>query len=198
MFPQCYLNYMNACQRVMPVMPGSFPSSFPGMMPMPGPGVVPVPMQSPVGFTGMYEGGEDMMSDGMMQGTGMGGNMVPGPGVAGISQGMAPGGTGTGQGVMPGGAGTGVLPSQVPLMTSPFETAPGSPTDLDVEYTQGFLRTQIGKRVRVTFLLGTSTLQDREGILDRVGISYVIIRETQTNNITLCDIYSIKFVYIVQ
>lgn len=181
MFPQCYLNYMNACQRVMPVMPGTFP----GMMQMPATGVAPMPMpmptQTPVGFPSMSQGGEDMM-DGMMQGTGMGGNMVPGG--AGAGQGMAPG------------SGTGVLPSQVPLMTSPFETAPGSPTDLDVEYTQGYLRTQIGKRMRVTFLLGTNTIQDREGVLERVGVSYIILKEAQTGNLTLCDIYSIKFVVI--
>ena len=50
--------------------------------------------------------------------------------------------------------------------------------------------------MRVTFLLGTNTVQDREGVLEKVGISYIILRETQTNNLTLADIYSIKFVTI--
>lgn len=77
-----------------------------------------------------------------------------------------------------------------------FEQAPGAPTTLGVEYTQGYLKTQIGKRVRITFLLGTNTLQDRVGILTDVGISYVIIREVDTNVSTLGDIYSIKFVDI--
>lgn len=79
---------------------------------------------------------------------------------------------------------------------SPFEIQPGAPAVLSTEYTQGYLRTQIGKRMRVTFLLGTSQIQDREGILEDVGISYIILRETQTNNLTLCDIYSIKFAVI--
>lgn len=86
-------------------------------------------------------------------------------------------------------------PPQMP-MPSPFEMAPGSPIQQDVNYTQGYLRTQIGKRVRVTYLLGTSTLQDRTGILERVGISYIIVRNEETNTRELSDIYSIKFVVI--
>ncbi len=86
------------------------------------------------------------------------------------------------------------LKTQTP--PSDFEQAPGSPTYLDTGYTQGYLRTQIGKRVRITFLLGTNLIQDREGILEEVGISYVIIKELDTNNRTLCDIYAIKFVLI--
>jgi len=168
---------MNACQRAIPVMPGTFPGmmpmTVPGTVPMQGPIPMAMPSQGSGDFSSMSQGGEDMM-DGMMQGTG---------------QGMVPGGA-------PVTAGGGTLPSQVPLFTSPFETAPGSPTGLDVEYTQGYLRTQIGKRMRVTFLLGTNTIQDREGILEKVGVSYIILKEAQTGNLTLCDIYSIKFVVI--
>ena len=76
-----------------------------------------------------------------------------------------------------------------------FEMAPGSPVQQDVNYTQGFLRTQIGKRVLVSFLIGTNTYQDRTGILEAVGISYIILRE-ETNQRLMCDIYSIKFVRI--
>ena len=83
-----------------------------------------------------------------------------------------------------------------PMNPSDFETAPGSPTTLGTEYTQGYLKTQIGKRMRVTFLLGTNLIQDRTGILEEVGISYIILREDETNNLVLCDIYSIKFVNI--
>ena len=79
---------------------------------------------------------------------------------------------------------------------SDFEIAPGSPTELDINYTQGFLRTQIGKKMRITFLLGTNTIQDRNGTLEKVGISYVIIKDIDTTTSTLCDIFSIKFVTI--
>ena len=86
---------------------------------------------------------------------------------------------------------------QQTLELSPnFQQAPGSPTILDINYTQGFLRTQIGKRMRITFLLGTNTIQDRNGTLEQVGISYIIIRDIDTTTSTLCDIYSIKFVTI--
>ena len=90
------------------------------------------------------------------------------------------------------------IPAPQPMTPSDFEKAPGSPTDLGTEYTQGYLRTQIGKRMRVTFLLGTNTIQDRTGILRDVGISYIVLREEETNSDVLCDIYSIKFVNIFQ
>lgn len=76
-----------------------------------------------------------------------------------------------------------------------FEMAPGAPVQQDVNYTQGFLRTRIGRRVLISFLIGTNTYQDRTGILERVGISYVILREPEGTEL-LCDIYSIKFVRV--
>lgn len=76
-----------------------------------------------------------------------------------------------------------------------FEAAPGSPVQQDVNYTQGYLRTQIGKRMLVSFLIGTSTYQDRTGVLEKVGISYIILKEPEGTEL-LCDIYSIKFVRI--
>ena len=85
---------------------------------------------------------------------------------------------------------------QTQLSPGEFENSSGSPTSLGIEYTQGYLKTQIGKRVRVTFLIGTNLIQDRTGTLLQVGISYIILRETDTNSKVLCDIYSIKFVNI--
>lgn len=79
---------------------------------------------------------------------------------------------------------------------SNFSTAPGSPTLLGVEYTQGYLRSIIGKRIRVTFLIGTDSLTDRTGILEEVGISYIVVRDVNSGVHTMCDIYSIKFVTI--
>lgn len=76
-----------------------------------------------------------------------------------------------------------------------FEMAPGSPVQQDINFTQGFLRTQIGKRMLVSFLIGTNTYQDRTGVLERVGISYIILKEEEGTEL-LCDIYSVKFVRI--
>lgn len=67
-------------------------------------------------------------------------------------------------------------------------------TVLSTAYTQGYLKTQIGRKVKVEFLIGTSMLIDREGTLVDVGTSYIIIRETETDDLLLCDMYSIKFV----
>ena len=63
-------------------------------------------------------------------------------------------------------------------------------------YTPAFLREQIGKFMRVEFLIGTTNLTDRIGILEDVGASYILLRSVESNNLVYCDIYSIKFVTI--
>lgn len=63
-------------------------------------------------------------------------------------------------------------------------------------YTPGFLREQIGKLMRVEFLIGTNNLTDRIGILEDVGASYILLRSIENDNLVYCDIYSIKFITI--
>ena len=63
-------------------------------------------------------------------------------------------------------------------------------------FTPAFLREQIGKLVRIEFLIGTNDLEDRTGILEDVGVSYVLLRSIESGNLLMCDIYSIKFVVI--
>lgn len=113
---------------------------------------------------------------------------MPGPQAAGQPQPMAqPMG---GQTMMPG------QMMQIPMTGAApvdFDMLPTTPV-FDIEYTQGYLKTQIGKRVKVEFLIGTNMLIDREGTLMDVGISYIIIQEVETDDLLLCDIYSIKFV----
>ena len=127
---------------------------------------------------------------------------LPMEGQGGQTSGMPGGQTGQMPGQMgqiPGQMGqTGQVPGQEPGGQFPenFVEAPGSPTVLGPEYTQGYLRTIIGRKVRVVFLIGTNTIQDRVGTLTDVGISYIILREEETNLDVLCDIYSIKFVNI--
>lgn len=65
-------------------------------------------------------------------------------------------------------------------------------------YTPAFLREQIGKLVRVEFLIGTNNLTDRTGILEDVGASYILLRAIESGNLLYCDIYSIKFVSIAE
>lgn len=64
-------------------------------------------------------------------------------------------------------------------------------------FTPGFLRTQIGRKMRVEFLLNQGPLVDRTGTLLAVGASYILLRLIESDDIMMCDIYSIKFVTIL-
>lgn len=71
------------------------------------------------------------------------------------------------------------------------------PTALNEEglqYLNGFLLTQIGKRVTVELLIGSNTMQSRTGTLIGVGANYILLNEFPSNNVVSCDFYSIKFV----
>ena len=64
-------------------------------------------------------------------------------------------------------------------------------------YTAGFLRNFIGCNMRVEFLIGTTgALVDRIGVLMEVGASYIVLQPFQTDDLLMCDMYSIKFVTI--
>ena len=63
-------------------------------------------------------------------------------------------------------------------------------------YTPAFLREQIGKLMRVEFLIGTNNLVDRIGFLADVGASYILLRSVENDSLIYCDIYSIKFITI--
>ena len=63
-------------------------------------------------------------------------------------------------------------------------------------YTPAFLREQIGKLMRVEFLIGTNTMTDRIGILEDVVASYILLRSFENDSLVYCDIYAIKFITI--
>jgi hypothetical protein len=94
---------------------------------------------------------------------------------------------------VPLGTTSGDMPTNIASVPVSSAVLPQDPV-MDIEYTQGYLRTQIGKRIKVEFLIGTDMFVDREGTLVDVGISYIIINEVETDDLLLCDIYSIKFV----
>jgi len=94
----------------------------------------------------------------------------------------------------------GTMPTTPTTPTTPSknqgpETAPGTPIVNNTLYNQGWLKTQIGKFINIDFAIGNMYI-DRQGILQEVGISYIVIKESGTNDIVLCDIYSIKFVTV--
>ncbi|MGE5474301.1 MAG: hypothetical protein ACM3UU_08790 [Ignavibacteriales bacterium] len=69
-----------------------------------------------------------------------------------------------------------------------------NPTVINPEYTQGFLKTKIGKRVRIEFLIGSNSIVDRDGTITDVGISFIVLKEPNTGDLVMCDLYAIKFV----
>ena len=75
-------------------------------------------------------------------------------------------------------------------------TQPAAMTLESLQYLNAALRTQIGSKVTVSFLIGTNTFQDRSGILLAVGANYIIINELETDDILFCDFYTIKFVKV--
>ena len=77
-------------------------------------------------------------------------------------------------------------------ITPTTQVAPISGDSL--QYLNGFLRTQIGRPVKVDFLIGTNTLLDKTGILIGVGANFILLNESETDDIVACDFYNIKFV----
>jgi hypothetical protein len=86
------------------------------------------------------------------------------------------------------------MPSDMPGTMN--EESMLQPTLTNIGYTQAYLRTLIGRRVRVSFLIGTSMLMDRVGTIVEVGISYIVLKQLDANINIMCDLYSIKFVDI--
>jgi len=86
------------------------------------------------------------------------------------------------------------MPGNQQITPPDMDFEEGPPTLTDIGYTPAYLRTQIGRHVKIEFILGTNMLVDREGTLVDVGINYVIIREVESDDLLLCDMYSIKFV----
>ncbi len=82
----------------------------------------------------------------------------------------------------------------MPLAPSPAET----PESVQNPYfAAGFLRNYIGRQMRVEFLIGASgALVDRMGTLMEVGASYIVLRPTETDDLLMCDLFSVKFVTI--
>lgn len=60
----------------------------------------------------------------------------------------------------------------------------------------GFLRTQIGRYVRMEQLVSTDRTEDRLGFLVGVGSNFVILQDITTGNIMVIDIFSIRLTYI--
>lgn len=80
------------------------------------------------------------------------------------------------------------------LMPITDMTQPAPLTAESIEFLNGFMRTQIGRRVRVEFLIGTNTFTDKAGTLLSVGANYILLREANSDDLLACDFFNIKFI----
>ena len=64
------------------------------------------------------------------------------------------------------------------------------------QYMNGFLRTLIGRAMRVEQLIVSICTDDRYGFLVGVGNNYLLMQDIYNGNISLIDLYSVKYVYI--
>ena len=61
---------------------------------------------------------------------------------------------------------------------------------------QQILKDNVGQYVDVEFLIVTGSLVTRSGVLNNVGVSYIVLYEAAQDRYMICDLYSIKFVTI--
>jgi hypothetical protein len=78
----------------------------------------------------------------------------------------------------------------------PIIDEPGPPSVMDPGYIPGYLRTQIGKRIRAEFVFENLFL-DKAGILRDVGYNYFVIQDNATGAMIMCDLYSARFITTV-
>lgn len=74
-----------------------------------------------------------------------------------------------------------------------FYNEPGPPSVMDPGYVPGYLKTQIGKKIRAEFVFDNLFL-DKTGILREVGYNYFIIEDFATGAMVMCDLYSARFI----
>lgn len=71
---------------------------------------------------------------------------------------------------------------------------PESMTNSD--FLPAYLMQYIGKWIRADFLVGNS-IEQRVGILEDVGASYIILNAIEPETLIVCDLFAIKFVTII-
>lgn len=95
--------------------------------------------------------------------------------------------------------GESVMPFDSPLV--PLIPAPG-PRRVAItspQHSQSYLRQHIGENMTVACQPGESgALSDRTGMLVNVGESFIVLRPVDTDDLLMCDLFSIRFVTIYQ
>ena len=91
--------------------------------------------------------------------------------------------------------------TETPAITIPQDpmTPNGYDSEIDYDSVQafnGFLRTQIGRYMRIEQLVGSNNIENRFGFLVGVGTNFIILQEITTGNIMVIDIFSIRLTYV--
>ncbi len=58
------------------------------------------------------------------------------------------------------------------------------------------LQSSIGYYVVCDFLVGTQLLETRDGILNSVGINFLVLYQPELDRYIVCDLYALKFITI--
>lgn len=182
------IQYQDAIKNPASLSPSTYQEPITQKPAAPMTGFTPSDFQEPVAAAPLQQGMQPMMTPGTgtqpysMQGAETQPMPSPGIGMPGIqtspSQGMG----------MPG-----TLTRDTSFAPNPFFNVPGPPSVMDPGYIPAYLRSQIGKRVRAEFVLGSNLYTDRTGILRDVGYNYFILEDTITHAMVMCDLYSVKF-----
>lgn len=59
---------------------------------------------------------------------------------------------------------------------------------------QQLLANNIGKAVKIDFLMGSQGIVSRSGIIEAVGLSYVLLKQFNRSESIAGDVFSIKFI----
>lgn len=62
---------------------------------------------------------------------------------------------------------------------------------------QQLMEANIGSRVRVDFLIGSSNTVSQSGVIYAAGLQYFVLHNPLNNTYVACDIYSVKFVHFL-
>lgn len=66
----------------------------------------------------------------------------------------------------------------------------------NIQYLNGYLRTQIGNYIIAETLIGNNLIKNREGILIGVGVNYIILKIPDTEDTIVLDYYTIKAITV--
>ena len=92
-------------------------------------------------------------------------------------------------------------PAQTPVIPAPQPVQEpdmlAEPPAAQEGYVPYFLAQNMGKSVRAEFIIGNNQYVDKTGIISEVGVSYFVLTDTGSRTRIMCDLYSVKFVTVL-